>query len=41
MNEVRRNMPTFETTSLMNKFKTLWLSGIDAKLEFETRAGQA
>ena len=34
-------IPAFETTSLVNKFKSLWLSGIDAKLEFETRAGQA
>ena len=39
MNEERRNIPAFETTSLLNKFKTLWLSGIEAK--FETRAGQA
>ena len=41
MKEVRREIPAFETTSLINKFKSLWLSGIEAKLEFETRAGQA
>jgi hypothetical protein len=39
--ESRRHIPAFETTSLTNKFKSLWLAGIEAKLVFETRAGQA
>ena len=33
--------PAFEAASLNNKFKQLWLAGIDAKLVFETHAGQA
>ena len=37
----RRNIPAFETTSLTNKFKSLRLAGIEAKLVFETCAGQA
>jgi hypothetical protein len=37
----RQHIPAFETTSLTNKFKSLWLAGIEAKLVFETRAGQA
>ena len=39
--KLRRYIPTFETTSLTNKFKSLWLAGIEAKLTFETRAGEA
>ena len=39
--ESRRHIPAFETTSLTNKFKSLWLAGIEAKLVFETRAWQA
>ena len=37
----RHHIAAFETTSLSNKFKSLWLAGIEAKLTFETRAGQA
>ena len=37
----RRNIPAFETTSLTNKSKSLRLAGIEAKLVFETCAGQA
>lgn len=36
-----KSWPAFETTSLTNKFKSLWLAGIEAKLTFETHAGQA
>ena len=39
--ESGRQFPAFEATSLNNKFKQLWLAGIEAKLVFETRAGQA
>ena len=39
--ESRRQVPAFETTSLTNKFKSLWLAGIEAKLVFETHAGKA
>ena len=39
--ESRRHLPAFETSSLNNKFKQLWLAGIEAKLVFETHAGQA
>ena len=35
------NIPAFETTSLISKFKSLWLAGVEANLVFETRAGQA
>ena len=41
MNAESRNIPAFETTSLTNKFKSLWLDGIQAKVVFETCAGQA
>ena len=34
-------LPAFEATSLMNKFKSLWIDGVDAKVVFETHAGQA
>ena len=33
--------PAFETTSLMNKCKSLWFDGVEATLVFETHAGQA
>ena len=36
-----RQIPAFEATSLTNKFKQLWLTGTEAKLVFETRAGKA
>ena len=39
--KLRRHIPAFETTSLTNKFKSLWLAGIEAKLTFKTRAGEA
>ena len=39
--ETCRQFPAFEATSLTNKFKQLWLAGIEAKLVFETHAGQA
>ena len=39
--ESGRHFPAFEATSLNNKFKQLWLAGIDTKLVFETHAGQA
>jgi hypothetical protein len=39
--ESGRQFPAFEATSLNNKFKQLWLAGTEAKLVFETRAGQA
>ena len=39
--EVLQNIPAFEATSLTNKFRSLWLAGVEAKLFFETRAGQA
>ena len=39
--DYHRNFPAFEFTSLSNKFKQLWLTGKEAKLEFETCEGQA
>ena len=39
--ESGRQFPAFEATSLNNKFKQLWLAGIQAKLVFETHAGHA
>ena len=39
--EPRGGISAFETTSLTNKFKSLWLAGVEAKLVFETRAGQS
>ena len=39
--ESGRQFPAFEATSLQNKFKQLWLAGIQAKLVFETHAGHA
>ena len=39
--ETRRQFPAFEATRLNIKFKQLWLAGIEAKLVFETHAGQA
>ena len=41
MNSKSRNFPAFEATSLLNKFKQLWLTETEAKLVFETRDGQA
>ena len=41
MSSKSRNFPAFEATSLMNKFKQLWLTETEAKLVFETRDGQA
>ena len=32
MNELPRNIPAFETTSLLNKFESLWLSGIEENI---------
>ena len=37
----RGDISAFETTSLTNKFKSLWLAGVESKLVFETRAGQS
>ena len=34
-------IPAFEMTSLSNKFKNLWLAGVEGKLVFETHAGKA
>ena len=34
-------IPAIETTSFPNKFKNLWLAGVEAKLVFETHAGKA
>jgi hypothetical protein len=31
----------FKSTRLDNKFKQLWLSGVEARIVFETHAGQA
>ena len=39
--KLNSHIPAFETTSLTNKFKQLWLTGTEAKLVFETRAGKA
>ena len=39
--ELHCHIPAFETTSLTNKWKSLWLAGIKPKLTFETCAGQA
>ena len=36
-----RHFPAYEFTSLTNKFKQLWLTGKEAKLEFKTHEGQA
>ena len=35
------HIPAHETRSLTKKFKQLWLTGSEAKLVFETRAGKA
>ena len=37
----RSGIPAFETTSLISKFKSLWLADVEANLVFETLAGQA
>ena len=39
--ESGRQFSAFEATSLNNKFKQLWLDGIEARLVFETCNGQA
>ena len=35
------HLAAFETSSLINKFKSLWSAGIDANLFLETKAGKA
>lgn len=35
------SIPAFETISLTNRDKTLFLAGVEARLVFETHAGQA
>ena len=39
--EYNRQVPAFEATSFMKKFKDLWLAGHNASLLFETEAGEA
>ena len=39
--ELPQHVPAFELTSLNNKFKSLWLAGVESKLVFKSRAGQA